>query len=126
MVRALLVGAALLGGCAMRGPWAMDHASARDVDEGYALLRHVRDSGVVPEYADVARSQTRSRRFLKVVGVEDQDIQDMILRVATEARGLHSTKPVVVTFCSGVVVKDRSGGATYPDGVRVLRRETIP
>jgi hypothetical protein len=126
MTCALLVGAALLSGCALPCSLGWDVASARDADEGYAVLVYVRDSGVIPGYADVARSQTGSRRFLKVVGVEDTAIQDEILKVAADARELYSTKPVVVTFFPGVVVRGRSGGSTYTGDDRVLRREIIP
>ena len=125
---ALVVGAALLGGCGIFGGWNVwDIASARDADEGYAVWSYVKSSGTVPESAAIGRKQTRSRRFLKVVGVEDRATQDAILRAAVDARRLHSTKPVVVVFSAGTVVKyGRSGGATYPDGTREIRRETIP
>jgi hypothetical protein len=61
-----------------------------------------------------------------VTGLEDRAIQDEIIAAAAEARRLHATKPVVVVFRSGTVVKGQHGGATFPDGVREIRRETIP
>jgi hypothetical protein len=105
-----------------------DQATAGDAGESYAVLKYVEASGTVPDSAAAARSQTHSRRFVKVVGVEDRAIQDKIVAAVAEARRLHSTKPVVVTFHAGPVVKNGHGGATFARDTwsHELRRETIP
>jgi hypothetical protein len=126
VVLAVLLVGAVLGACAILGPNGWDQASAGDAAESYAVLEHVRATGSVPESASAGRSHTASRRFVTVTGVEDPSIQDTIVGAVAEARRLHSTKPVVVTFYAGTVVKDRSGGARFPDGRRKLRIETIP
>jgi hypothetical protein len=116
----------LVAGAGAPGCRFLDQASAGDAAESYHVVKYVNASGVVPETACVARSHTASRRFLEVVGVEDREIQDEIVDVAAQARRQYSTKPLVVIFFAGRVVKDRSGGARFPDGVQEIRRETIP
>ena len=121
---ALLGLAVLSGGCSIYRMLRYQ-PDAQDADEGYAVLQHVKASGTVPESADVGRSQNNIFRFVRVVGVEDPATQDEIMKAAVEARQLCSTKPVVVIFAAGTVVKDSHGGATHPGGTREIRRETV-
>jgi hypothetical protein len=120
-----VVGAVLLGGCSVVGGFS-DAPSGDDVDEGFAVYDYVYNSGAVPPTAGIGRDQTASCRTVTVVGVEDQAVQDQILNVARDARRLYSTKPVVVEFSAGPVIKNSSGGFSYPADARELRRETIP
>jgi hypothetical protein len=122
MTCALFLGLSLLCACACVWPIP----SAGDNAESYSVCKYVESRGVVPESAAIGRDRTRCERFVLVTGVEDRAIQDEVIAAATEARRLHSTKPVVVVFYVGTVVKDRSGGAKYPDGRREIRREVIP
>ena len=124
MTCALLIGTTHTGGCML----LLDKATACDADESRAVREYVQASGTVPESAVATGHPTGSRRFVKIVGVEDRAIQDKIVAAAAEARRLHSTKPVVVTFHAGPIVKRADGGATFARDTwsHELRRETIP
>lgn len=102
-----------VGGCAI---W--NRPTVLDAEEGWQVYNAVHESGTLPEGAELGRSQTRSKRLVYIVGVEDQAGQERLLDAARDARLRHSSKPVVVVFFKKR--RDENGKLI------TIRRESIP
>lgn len=123
----LFMAALLLCACVLLLPACMlNHPTALDADEGYAVYAHVQRKVELPDHAAIGRTQTRSLRIVRVTGVEDPVLQAEILDAAIEAWRYRSSKPVVVKFYRGTVKRLPNGGVVYPDGRELIRRVEIP